>query len=45
MNKKVIIVGAGLSGLYAASILTAQEIECKVLEAGSPSWWQNIDSH
>lgn len=33
MNKPVVIVGAGLSGLRAASLLTAQGIECKILEA------------
>lgn len=33
MKKPIIIVGAGISGLYAASLLTAQGIECRVLEA------------
>ncbi|WP_366988545.1 FAD/NAD(P)-binding protein [Bacillus thuringiensis] len=33
MNKPIVIVGAGLSGLRAASLLTAQGIECMVLEA------------
>ncbi|MBT2724195.1 FAD-dependent oxidoreductase [Bacillus sp. ISL-46] len=33
MNKPVVIVGAGLSGLRAASLLTEQGIKCRVLEA------------
>lgn len=33
VNKPVIIVGAGLSGLRAASLLTSQGIKCRVLEA------------
>ncbi|MFC5592041.1 flavin monoamine oxidase family protein [Sporosarcina soli] len=33
MKKTIVIVGAGLSGLRAASLLTAQGITCKVLEA------------
>ena len=33
MNNPIVIVGAGLSGLRAASLFTAQGIECKVLEA------------
>lgn len=33
MNKQIVIVGAGLSGLHAASLLTARGIKCKVLEA------------
>ncbi|MBP2242943.1 monoamine oxidase [Cytobacillus eiseniae] len=33
MEKPVVIVGAGLSGLHAASLLTAQGIKCIVLEA------------
>ncbi|MFP3126323.1 FAD-dependent oxidoreductase [Ectobacillus funiculus] len=33
MNNPVVIVGAGLSGLRAASLLTAQGIKCRVLEA------------
>ncbi|MCM3571189.1 FAD-dependent oxidoreductase [Neobacillus mesonae] len=33
MNNSVIIVGAGLSGLRAASLLTGQGIKCRVLEA------------
>lgn len=33
MNKPIVIVGAGLSGLRVASLLTAQGIECMVLEA------------
>ncbi|KKI90359.1 amine oxidase [Bacillus sp. SA1-12] len=33
MNNPVVIVGAGLSGLHAASLLTEQGIKCRVLEA------------
>ena len=33
MNKPIVIVGAGLSGLRAASLLTEQGIQCRVLEA------------
>lgn len=33
MNDPIIIVGAGLSGLHAASMLVAQGYECSVLEA------------
>src|SRR5690625_1845974 len=33
MNDPIIIVGAGLSGLRAASMLISQGIECSVLEA------------
>lgn len=33
MNNPVIIIGAGLSGLHAASVLSAKGIECIVLEA------------
>jgi|SRR5690625_3103424 len=33
MNEPIVIVGAGLSGLYAASLLTSKGIECRVLEA------------
>ncbi|WP_077590631.1 flavin monoamine oxidase family protein [Planococcus lenghuensis] len=33
MDKPVIIIGAGLSGLHAASLLTKQGINCKILEA------------
>jgi monoamine oxidase len=33
MNHPVVIVGAGLSGLRAASLLTEQGIACRVLEA------------
>ncbi|TYP73067.1 monoamine oxidase [Paenibacillus methanolicus] len=33
MNDPVVIVGAGLSGLRAASLLTSQGIPCRVLEA------------
>lgn len=33
MNNPVVIVGAGLSGLHAASLLTAKGINCMVLEA------------
>lgn len=33
MKNPIVIVGAGLSGLRAASLLTAQGIKCMVLEA------------
>jgi monoamine oxidase len=33
MENPIVIVGAGLSGIRAASLLAAQDIECKVLEA------------
>jgi monoamine oxidase len=33
MNDPIIIVGAGLSGLWAASLLASKGIECRVLEA------------
>jgi monoamine oxidase len=35
MKDPIIIVGAGLSGLRAAALLTAKGIECRVLEARS----------
>lgn len=35
MQPKVIIIGAGLSGLYAASLLTKRGISCRILEARS----------
>lgn len=31
-NESIVIVGAGLSGLYTASLLTAQGIPCILLE-------------
>ncbi len=33
MNEPIVIVGAGLSGLRAASLLYSQGINCNVLEA------------
>ncbi|MEB2277746.1 FAD-dependent oxidoreductase [Bacillus sp. ILBB4] len=33
MNNPVVIIGAGLSGLRAASLLTEQGIKCRILEA------------
>lgn len=33
MNNSVVIIGAGLSGLRAASLLTEQGIECRILDA------------
>lgn len=33
MNNPVVIIGAGLSGLHAASLLTEQGIDCRILEA------------
>ncbi|WP_208528144.1 flavin monoamine oxidase family protein [Jeotgalibacillus salarius] len=33
MNKPVIIVGAGISGIYTASLLSAKGIKCKVIES------------
>lgn len=33
MNYPIVIVGAGLTGLHAASLLHAEGIECRVLEA------------
>ncbi|MCT8137851.1 FAD-dependent oxidoreductase [Anaerobacillus sp. CMMVII] len=33
MNDPIIIVGAGLSGLHAASMLYSQGVDCRVLEA------------
>ncbi|MCA1055875.1 FAD-dependent oxidoreductase [Rossellomorea aquimaris] len=35
MNDPIIIVGAGLSGLHAASLLTSEGVRCRVLEARS----------
>jgi monoamine oxidase len=32
-NESIVIVSAGLSGLYTASLLTAQGIPCILLEA------------
>lgn len=33
MNNPVVIIGAGLAGLHAASLLTEQGIDCRILEA------------
>ncbi|OHY76913.1 MULTISPECIES: NAD(P)-binding protein [Priestia] len=33
MNNPVVIIGAGLSGLRVASLLTEQGIKCRVLDA------------
>ncbi len=33
MNDPIIIIGAGISGLYAAALLHSQGIECKIIES------------
>lgn len=45
MNNPVVIVGAGLSGLYAASLLTKQGVNCKVLEARDRTGGRILSSH
>ncbi len=41
MNKKIVVIGAGISGLTTAYLLSKKGFDVKVIEKNRFCWWIN----